>query len=208
MPIMSVYQLPLHQYRIQWACYQPTTDFVCSLPRMSSQLYVVVVRRESAAGSHKNFKVRHSRVLQVLQWLMENNPYFCRISLDHAALAQLLDWLLWPCLMMKVALKLVLSKVKSIIVNNWACSFVPATPCQATGWEGFRAGSVWPAASCLPFTLWRPFEWISFRLVDYTGLPNSLSYWGCRLHCTAHAHCYYFKHLMYSDGTHIKKTRL
>jgi len=36
-----------------------------------------------------DFKVRQSRVLQALQWLMENNPYFCEVSLDHAALAQL-----------------------------------------------------------------------------------------------------------------------
>ena len=54
---------------------------------MPSQLDVV--RREGAARSHKDFKVRRSCVLQALQWLMENNPYFRGISLDHAALAQL-----------------------------------------------------------------------------------------------------------------------
>ena len=47
---------------------------------MPSQLDVLVVHREGAAGS---------RVLQALQWLMENNQYFREISLDHAALAQL-----------------------------------------------------------------------------------------------------------------------
>ena len=77
---------------LQWACYQPTTgciaSFVRSLPRVPSQLDVVVVCR-GAAGPHKDFKVRRSRVLQALQWLMENNTYFRGISLDHAALAQL-----------------------------------------------------------------------------------------------------------------------
>ena len=64
-------------------------SFVHSLPRIPSQLDVVVVCKEGPGGSHKDFKARQSRVLQALQWLMENNPYFCEISLDHVALAQL-----------------------------------------------------------------------------------------------------------------------
>ena len=92
MPIMSVYQLPLGQYGYSGHVInlpQDVASFVCSLPRMPSQLDVVVVRKEGAAGSHKDFKVRWSRVLQALQWLMENKPYFREISLHHAALAQL-----------------------------------------------------------------------------------------------------------------------
>ena len=92
MPIMSVYQLPLGQYGYSGHVInlpQDVESFVRSLPCMPSQLDVVVVRKEGAAGSHKDFKVRRSRVLQALQWLMENNPYFREISLDHAALAQL-----------------------------------------------------------------------------------------------------------------------
>ena len=92
MPIMSVYQLPLGQYGYSGHVInlpQDVASFVRSLPHVPSQLDVVVVRREGAAGSHKDFKVRQSRVLQALQWLMENNRYFRQISLDHAALAQL-----------------------------------------------------------------------------------------------------------------------
>ena len=92
MPIMSVYQLPLGQYGYSGHVInlpQDVASFVRSLPRMPSQLDVVVVRKEGAAGSHKDFKVRRSRVLQAQQWLMENKPYFREISLDHAALAQL-----------------------------------------------------------------------------------------------------------------------
>ena len=92
MPIMSVYQLPLGQYGYSGHVInlpQDVASFVCSLPRMPSQLDVVVVCREGAAGSHKDFKVRQPHVLQALQWLMENNPYFREVSLDHAGLAQL-----------------------------------------------------------------------------------------------------------------------
>ena len=61
MPIMSVYQLPLGQYGYSGHVInlpQDVASFVRSLPRVPSQLDLVVVRREGAAGSHKNFKVR------------------------------------------------------------------------------------------------------------------------------------------------------
>ena len=51
----------------------------------------MVVCKEGVGGSHKEFKVRRSHVLQVLQWLMEKNQYFSEISLDHAALGQLTE---------------------------------------------------------------------------------------------------------------------
>ena len=56
---------------------------LCPQPRVPSQLDVVIVRKEGAAGSHKDLKVRRSRVLQALQWLIENNQYFHQISLGH-----------------------------------------------------------------------------------------------------------------------------
>ena len=61
MPIMSVYQLPLGQYGYSGHVInlpQDVASFVCSLLCMPSQLDVVVVRREGAAESHKDFKVR------------------------------------------------------------------------------------------------------------------------------------------------------
>ena len=75
MPIMSVYQLPLGQYGYSGHVInqrQDVASFVSSLPRVPSQLDLVIVRRKGAAGSHK---VRRSRVLQALQWLMENNIF-------------------------------------------------------------------------------------------------------------------------------------
>ena len=59
--IMSVYmyQLPLVQYRYSGHVInlpQDVVSFVCSLPRMASQLGDVVVCKEGAARSHKDFK--------------------------------------------------------------------------------------------------------------------------------------------------------
>ena len=75
MRIMSVYQLPLGQYGYSGHVInqrQDVASFVSSLPRVPSQLDLVVVRRKGAAGSHK---VRRSCILQALQWLMENNIF-------------------------------------------------------------------------------------------------------------------------------------
>ena len=92
MPIMSVYQLPLGQYGYSGHVInlpQDVASFVRSLPCIPNQVDIVIVHREGAAESYKDFnKVRRSRVLQALQWLMENNQYFHEISLDHAALAE------------------------------------------------------------------------------------------------------------------------
>ena len=92
MPIMSVYRLPHGQLSYSGHVInlpQDVASFVSSLPRDPSQLDVVVVRKEGSAGPHKDFKVRRSRVLHALQWLIDNNPYFSSISLDHDVLAQL-----------------------------------------------------------------------------------------------------------------------
>ena len=88
MRIMSVYQLPLGQYGYSGHVInqrQDVASFVSSLPRVPSQLDLMVIRRKGAAGSHK---VRRSRVLQAIA-VVDGEQYFHDISLDHAALAQL-----------------------------------------------------------------------------------------------------------------------
>ena len=65
MPIMSLGQYGYSGHVINLP--QDAASFVCSLPRMPSQLDVVVVRKEGVAGSHKDFKVRQSHVLQALR---------------------------------------------------------------------------------------------------------------------------------------------
>jgi len=63
MPIMSVYRLPLVQYGYSGHVFnlpQDVASFVHSLPRTPSQLDVVVVRREGAAGFHTFMKLIHN----------------------------------------------------------------------------------------------------------------------------------------------------
>ena len=49
----------------------------------------MLVRREGANGTHKDFQVCRSKVLDAFIWLKPNNTYFHSISLNHVALAQL-----------------------------------------------------------------------------------------------------------------------
>ena len=92
MPMMSVYQLPRGQLGYGGHVVnlpQDVAGFVSTLPRHPSSLDLVVIRMESTAGSHKDFRVRRSYMLCALQWLRENNIYFHDISLDHSILAEL-----------------------------------------------------------------------------------------------------------------------
>ena len=92
MPMMSVYRLPHGQLGYGGHVInlpQDVASFVSSLPRYPSNLDLVVIRKESTTGSHKDFRVRRSRVLRALQWLRENNVYFHDISLDHSVLDEL-----------------------------------------------------------------------------------------------------------------------
>ena len=116
---------------------------------MPSQLDVVVLRREGAAGSHKDFKVRRPHVLQALQWLMENNQYFRDISLDHAALAQLPENGELPRLS---AVTLAedesgtepdLEQGEGHDSEQLSSSFVPAAPRQVTERETVQQVVVW-----------------------------------------------------------------
>ena len=65
MPLMSIYRLPLGQY-----CYsghvinlpQDVVSFTQRLPRVPSELDVIVVRKEGLNESHRDFRVRRSVV--------------------------------------------------------------------------------------------------------------------------------------------------
>ena len=92
LPIMSVYRLPHGQYGYSGHVInlpQDVASFATSLPRLPSQLDVIVVRRDGAAGSHRDFKVRRSVVLRALQWLLANNIYYRHVYIDQAALSLL-----------------------------------------------------------------------------------------------------------------------
>ncbi len=93
MPIMSIYRLPLGQYGYTGHVInlpQDVISFAHSLPRLPSELDVLVVRREQDQ-SHRDFRVRRAVVQQALEWLLENNKYYRanQVHLNEDILRQL-----------------------------------------------------------------------------------------------------------------------
>ena len=92
LPIMTIYRLPHGQYGYSGHVLnlpQDVASFTNNLPRSPSQLDVIIVRKEGATGSHKDFRVRRSVVLRALEWLIEHNIYYRNVTIDHSVLAQL-----------------------------------------------------------------------------------------------------------------------
>ncbi len=92
MPMMTLYRLPHGQYGYRGHIInlpQDISSFATSLPRLPSKLDVVLVRREGANGSHKEFQVRRSKILGGLEWLQQHNMYYRDITLNREALSQL-----------------------------------------------------------------------------------------------------------------------
>ena len=76
MPIMSVYRLPHGQYGYVINLLQDVASFATSLPRPPSELNVIVVKKEGASQSHRDFCVRQRVVQCALQWLVMHNKYY------------------------------------------------------------------------------------------------------------------------------------
>ena len=92
LPIMSLYRLPHGQYAYSGHVInlpQDVASFANTLPRLPSQLDVIVVIKEGAAESHHDFHVRRSVVLCALQWLLANNIYYRNVWIDSDAIAVL-----------------------------------------------------------------------------------------------------------------------
>lgn len=95
LPIMSVYRLPHGQYGYSEHILntpQDVTSFINSLPRCPTTLDVIVVRREGAGHSHRDFRVHRSIVLTALQWLIIKNVYYHDVTINHDTLALLPDY--------------------------------------------------------------------------------------------------------------------
>ena len=89
---MSLYRLPHGQYAYSGHVInlpQDVATFANSLPRLPSELDVIIVGKEGAADSHRDFHVRRPVVLCALQWLLANNKYYRSIHINHEALAML-----------------------------------------------------------------------------------------------------------------------
>ena len=94
MPIMSIYRLPHGQYGYSGHVInlpQDVVSFSSTLPRLPSELDVMIVRKEGANQSHRDFRVRRVVVHQALQWLLSHNLYYRanHVHIDQNALAQL-----------------------------------------------------------------------------------------------------------------------
>ena len=92
MPIMSIYRLPLGQYGYTGHVInlpQDVSSFAHSLPRLPSELDVLVVRKEQ--DQSRDFRVRHASVQAALEWLLENNKYYRanQVHLNEDVLQQL-----------------------------------------------------------------------------------------------------------------------
>ena len=90
---MSIYRLPLGQYGYTGHVInlpQDVVSFANSLPRVPSELDVLVIRKDSEQ-SHRDFRVRRSVVQEALTWLLENNRYYRAnaIRLNEEALHRL-----------------------------------------------------------------------------------------------------------------------
>ena len=92
LPIMSLYKLPHGQYAYSGHVInlpQDVASFANFLPRLPSELDVIIVRKEGAGDSHRDFRVRRAVVLRALQWLIANNKYYRNVHINPDALAML-----------------------------------------------------------------------------------------------------------------------
>lgn len=83
--MMSVYRLPHGQYGYSGHTInlpQDVSTFVNSLPRLPSDLDIIIVRKEDSVHTHRDFLVRRLKVLTALQWLITNNIYFTNITVN------------------------------------------------------------------------------------------------------------------------------
>ena len=96
MPIMSIYKLPHGQYGYSGHVVnlpQDVVSFAKFLPRLPSNLDIIVVRKKAANQTHSDFRVRRQVVERALQWLITHNQYYqaLGITINITALEQLPD---------------------------------------------------------------------------------------------------------------------
>ena len=72
--MISLYRLPHGQYGYNGHIInlpQDVESFVNRLPRHPNDLDIIVVRQQNSSESHHDFRVRRSKVVGVLQWLLK-----------------------------------------------------------------------------------------------------------------------------------------
>ena len=225
MPIMSIYQLPLGQYGYKGHVInlpQDVISFARSLPRLPSELDVLVVRKEQEQ-SHRDFRVRRFVVQEALKWLLENNKYYRanQVHLDAQVLQQLPengDITSLTSLQLEGSTSEDFSQPsqEDLYRAHLPCSFVPNAVQQQTEQETVRQSIqerqstststlMWPTIGGAPineFTTEGYFS-MAFPTLFPTGAADFL---GQR--CNQVTIGNYFKHLlMYEDGRFARHPR-
>ena len=185
---MSIYHLPHGQYSYSGHVInlpQDVASFATSLPRLPSELDVVVMRKEGGVQSHRDFCVRRSVVHLALQWLVANNIYYRNVHIDPSALALLpQDDDLSGLHSMTVDSPSDDSEVSSTqdvdpYDANLSRTFVPLTPPRMTEQEAIRQ-SVQERQPNLPSTVaWPPAgetPIIEFRTEGIFPVPSPLCF--------------------------------
>ena len=68
---------------------QNVQTFLDKLPRCTHELPILIVHRQAAENTHRDFQVRRDRVLAALQWLKLNNLCYSDITIDLDSIANL-----------------------------------------------------------------------------------------------------------------------
>ena len=92
---MTIYHLPQGQYGYKGHVINMPQDlsvFATILPRLPSELDVMIVRKKGSNNTHRDFRVRRMVVQCALRWLKQNNKYYCNIDSDVSVLSQLPDY--------------------------------------------------------------------------------------------------------------------
>ena len=232
MPVMSIYRLPHGQYGYSGHVINLPQDahtFATSLPRLPSQLDVLVVRKEGHEQSHRDFRVRRSVVQNALQWLISNHKYYKahQVHINQPALDHLpIDGNLTNVVSICVDTSVTTTQEESPDVTDdpynahLTRSFVPNTTPSMTEQETishFVHGSqsdqpsssqsvlMWPTIGGTPINEFTTEGYISsaFPTLFPTGAADFL---GERQNPVTIGN--YFKHLMmYDDGRFAKHPR-
>ena len=86
MPMMQTYILPYGQYGYKGhvICLpQDVQSAATALPRTGRSVGVVVIKRKSKSGGHRDFSVRRAVVLEAFRWLIRNNRYYSNVTIDY-----------------------------------------------------------------------------------------------------------------------------
>ena len=182
---------------------QDVASFANSLPRLPSELDVVIVRK-GAMNSHRDFHVRRAIVLHALQWLIVNK-YYHNIRINLEAVAMLpknsnlsgLHTVSLDSTEEKTGLPEILDEEDDPYNSHLCGSFVPSTNQRMTEQETVcTAEAATPASDSCTYSFMASL-WISsnqrvqHRGIHVTCFSHVISNWGSRLLDTSTDWCHH-----------------